>query len=179
MRSLTNLVHASDPLRFDLGGKRGGGGPAGGEEAEAEAHLLQVALEHMQAQTKAVEELFNHLRMQRQRVYTEVMYAASAARAEPQQGTQEQFRVTYIWAFVGGSTKTATLHLRGGLSNDLLSFPVPVSTQPPLAVVLGDGDTGGLILDRRDQRYITVDDGSSQLLIAILAGEVLKDTYLS
>jgi hypothetical protein len=170
-------------MRFGLAGKRQGGTDEGELEAEilesAEGpHLLRVLAEHIQHQTEALDKLAQHQRMQRQRVYTEYFYVASGARAEPQNGTQDQFRVTYIWAYVGGA-KTATLQLRGGQSGSTLAIPIPANTQPALSIVLGDGETGGIILDRRDQRYITVDDGTSQLIVAFLCGEVLKDTYLS
>jgi hypothetical protein len=180
MSRLTPLVRASNPMRFGLAGKRQGGTDEGELEAEilesAEGpHLLRVLAEHIQHQTDALDKLAQHQRMQRQRVYTEYFYVASGSRAEPQNGTQDQFRVTYIWAYVGG-TKAATLHLRGGPGGDTLNIPIVAGSA--LSVVAGDEATGGIILERRDQRYITVDDGTSQLIVAFLCGEVLKDTYL-
>ncbi len=177
---------ASDPVRFNLGGLRGAGASTRHDEAlrgklaeaDAQGDLLQVFMEHIESNARLLQELNRHLRLQRDRVYTEIMYAKLDVRAEPQSGTQDQFRVTYIWASVGGG-KTATLHLKGGQSGDTLTLPIPANTQPPLQVVLGDGDTGGLILGRSDMRYVTVDDGSAQQIVCLLCGEVLKDSFLS
>lgn len=170
-------IHASDPLKFDIGGHRGaGGGPAGAEDVE-ESHLLHVALEHIQAQYAALMLLYDKQRIRRNTLYTEFAYAASAPLAEIGPRTQDQFRVTYIFASCG--SVAGTLYLKGTATTSDLAIPVPANTQPPLMITLGDESTGGIILERHDIRQLKTGDGSSQLLVAILAGEVLKDSYLS
>lgn len=170
---MSPLLHASNPIRFGAGAHHGA---AAQNEPATEAGLLAANLDHIRACVERLTELWEHQREQRLTLHTEFGYIASGARLELGPQTQDQFRITYIWAYAGAA---ATLHLKGGQTVDSLAFPIPVPTQPPLQIVIGDDRTGGLILDWRDQRFITTNDGSSQLIVAVLAGEVLKDSYRS
>jgi hypothetical protein len=171
---------AKPQQRVSPGGRHEAGGPPRGNEAEAEAHLLIAHMEHLEANLQRLQRQMEAQRERRGRFYTEIMIASADVRAEPQQSTQDQFRVCYIYAYVGGgTTHTAHLYLKGQLSGVHLRMPVPANTQPPLQVCLGDAETGGIILERRDLRYITTDDATAQELCVILAGEILSDTYLA
>lgn len=155
--------------RYQVGDHLGGGTtpPPAGEE-------FRVFLEHIERQSRLIEQLYEHQRRERLTVYTEWGYAASGSQIDLGPLTQDQFRVTHLYAYAGGA---ATIYLKGAAASPTLKIPVAATT--PLNLILGDARSGGLILDRRDTRYMTTNDASSQLLICILTGETLADSYLS
>ena len=170
-------IQASNPLRFSVGGHHGAGGGVAGDEQLEENHLLHVALEHIRHQYELLDQLYQQQRRRRNTLYTEFVYASSQSSADLGPRAQDQFRVTYIFASCG--TVAGTLQLKGTQYSAEIALPIPPSTQPPLMLTIGDENTGGIILERHDFRNIKTGDGSSQLLVAILAGELLKDSYLS
>lgn len=155
--------------RYQVGDHTGGGTtpPRAGEE-------FHVYLEHIERISKQIQQLYEAQRRERLTVYTEWGYAAAGAQIDLGPMTQDQFRVTHIYAYAG---KASTLYLKGAAASPTLKIPIAATT--PLNLILGDAHSGGLILDRRDTRYVTTDDASSQLLICILTGETLADSYLS
>lgn len=171
-----------NPLRV-AGGPLRTAQPIIGREGAAEHEILErqehagdlhVLLEQLELHSRRIEELYAHQRATRLTQYRESGYAASNSRIDLGPQTQDQFRVTYISAYAGTA---ATLFLKGSTYATTLAVPIPATTL--VNIVLGDGDTGGIVLERHDTRYLATNDNSSQLLMCVLAGVTLSDTYLS
>lgn len=161
----------SDPMRFQPGGLRGAGDGVPADEA----HILRALTEHVERMTRMLDDLYNHQQRKRLTLHTEYAYVAAGNRAEIGPQTQDQFRVTYIWAYC---FTAATLYLKGSISSTSLAIPLAANT--PLNVVLGDEFTGGILLEEHDNRYITTTNaGDSSQIVAFLCGEVMKDSHLS
>ena len=167
----------SDPSGLIAGGLRGS---AAGTPAEADV-ILRALLDNLQENNRLIKQQQRRQRMKLETMQTRIAYVQSHSRAEFRGGTFDRLRVTYIYAFVGGGAAvTGTLHLKGGAaSGDTFAIPIPNSTQPPLLLEIGDAETGGLLLDFNDAPYIDTSNGSSQLIVGILAGEIMQDSFLT